>query len=419
MTGQLTILIVDDDEVDRFALKRLLGKASVEASVVEATTAGEARQALEGRHADCIFLDYLLPDSDGKSLLGEFRANGVDIPIIVLTGQGDERLAVELMQIGASDYLPKSALSPEVISRTLNNVMRIYAADVERRRAQEEQKALLEKLKEAQHQLLQSEKLASIGQLAAGVAHEINNPVGYINSNIASLAQYVNDVFVLIDAYERAEALLPDSDEKEALQILRDRLDLDFLKQDLQSLLRECQEGVNRVKQIVQDLKDFSHVNETEWQWADLHQGLDSTLNIVHNEIKYKADVVKEYGDLPQIECIGSQLNQVFMNLLVNAAQAIDGHGLITVRTGMDGEEKVWIEIQDTGKGIPPEDLKRIFEPFFTTKPVGKGTGLGLSVSYGIVKNHGGLFEVTSETGKGTSFRIRLPVKQSETRVEA
>jgi signal transduction histidine kinase len=164
----------------------------------------------------------------------------------------------------------------------------------------------------------------------------------------------------------------------------------------------------------VQNLKDFSHAGGVEeWQYADLHQGLDSTLTIVNNEIKYKARVVKEYGDLPEVECLASQLNQVFMNLLVNAAHAIVEQGTIAIRTGHEGDE-VWVEVADTGQGIPAENLKKIFDPFFTTKPVGKGTGLGLSLSYTIIDKHHGRIEVKSEVGSGTAFRVWLPVNQPQ-----
>ena len=278
----------------------------------------------------------------------------------------------------------------------------------------DEVRSVNKRLEDAQNQLLQSEKMASIGQLAAGVAHEINNPVGYINSNLGTLQKYIKDVFTMLDAYEQAEPLLATSPETLAnIRGLRDKLDIAFLKEDLSALLSESQEGISRVKKIVQDLKDFSHVDEAEWQWVNIHNGLDSTLNIVWNEIKYKAEVIKEYGSLPDVECLASQLNQVFMNLLVNAAHAIEERGTITLRSGVEGEE-VWVEIGDTGKGIPPENLNRIFDPFFTTKPVGKGTGLGLSLSYSIVQKHHGRIEVSSEVGKGTAFCICLPIKQPE-----
>ena len=255
-------------------------------------------------------------------------------------------------------------------------------------REKREQQDLIKQLQGTQEQLLQSEKMASIGQLAAGVAHEINNPVGYINSNLGSLIQYINDLLKLIEAYEQSEEKLPqDSTILESIKQLKDEVDLDFLKEDIRNLLDESQEGVGRVKQIVQDLKDFSHVDESEWQWADLHKGLDSTLNIAHNEIKYRATVRKEYGEIPPVECVASQLNQVFMNILVNAAHAIESSGEITIRTGVENEN-VWIQISDTGKGIEQENLNRIFDPFFTTKPVGKGTGLGLAIVHSWSKHY-------------------------------
>ncbi len=274
----------------------------------------------------------------------------------------------------------------------------------------EEQRVLIAKLAEAQNQLLQSEKMASIGQLAAGVAHEINNPIGYVNSNLGSLDNYIQSIFGVVAAYEQAENSITDSAALSNVQAAKREADLEFLRGDIAALMAESLEGISRVKKIVQDLKDFSHVDEAEWQWTDLHGGIDATLNIVWNELKYKAEVIKEYGNLPEIECYPSQINQVFMNLLVNAGHAIEEHGTITIRTGAEGEQ-VWVEITDSGKGIAPENLTRIFDPFFTTKPVGKGTGLGLSLSYGIVEKHRGRLEVESEIGKGTTFRVWLPIK--------
>lgn len=270
-----------------------------------------------------------------------------------------------------------------------------------------QQAVLIKRLEEAQNQLLQSERMASIGQLAAGVAHEINNPVGFVNSNLGSLQRYVSDMLRLLAAYEVAESGLAE-EALAPLRQLKQSMDVEFLREDVNSLLAESQDGLKRVTRIVQDLKDFSHVDESERQWADLEAGLESTLRVVANEIKYKAEVVKEFSGLPEVECFPFQLNQVFMNLLVNAAHAIEGRGTITVRTGHD-QHMVWVEVQDTGKGIKPEHLQKIFEPFFTTKPVGQGTGLGLSLSYGIVQKHDGRIEVRSEVGVGTIFRVILP----------
>ena len=268
------------------------------------------------------------------------------------------------------------------------------------------------KLEEAHNHLLQSEKMASIGQLAAGVAHEINNPIGFVNSNLGSLEAYVKSLLQIIDAYESREDTFAGSPQaQQEIKAIKEEADLAFLREDVFTLLQESQDGMRRVKKIVQDLKDFSHAGVAEWQFADLHAGIDSTLNIVNNEIKYKAKVIKKYGTLPAVECLPLELNQVFMNMLVNAAHAIEGHGQITICTGTEGDE-VWIDIGDTGAGISPENMKRIFDPFFTTKPVGKGTGLGLSLSYSIMQKHRGRIEVESTLGQGTHFRIYLPVRQ-------
>lgn len=279
------------------------------------------------------------------------------------------------------------------------------------------QAILIERLEQAQNQLLQSERMASIGQLAAGVAHEINNPVGFVNSNLGSLQRYVLDMLRLLSVYEQHEGALPGVATQEIRQIKED-IDVEFLRGDVASLLSESLDGLKRVTRIVQDLKDFSHVDEAERQWADLEVGLESTLRVVWNELKFKAEVVKEFADIPQIECFPFQLNQVFMNLLVNASHAIEKHGTITIRTGHD-DVWVWVEVQDTGRGIKPENLVRIFEPFFTTKPVGQGTGLGLSLSYGIVQKHGGRIEVNSVLGQGTTFKVILPKKPPVKVVEA
>lgn len=269
------------------------------------------------------------------------------------------------------------------------------------------------KLSDAQSKLIQSEKLASIGQLAAGVAHEINNPIGFIFSNFGTLEQYLEDLFQMLDAYEQAEASVSDGAALARIRSLKADLDIDYLKEDIPNLMRESRDGIQRVRKIVQDLKDFSRVDaRQEWESVDLHAGIDSTLNIVNNEIKYKADVVKHYGALPEVQCLPSELNQVFMNLLVNAAHAITAErGTITISTGVEGPN-VWVEVADTGAGIAQENLKRIFDPFFTTKPVGKGTGLGLSLSYGIIQKHHGKITASSTPGSGTLFRITLPVHQ-------
>lgn len=267
-----------------------------------------------------------------------------------------------------------------------------------------------DELKQTQDQLVNSEKMASIGQLTAGVAHEINNPVGYLNSNLTTLAHYVGDLLRMVASYESAMSTVVDAGVLAQVEQTRRETDLAFLLDDIPKLVSESREGTQRVRKIVQDLKDFAHAgNNEEWQWIDLRNSLERTLNIVHNELKYKAEVQQSYEAVPEIRCLPGQLNQVFMNLLVNAGHAIQDSGQVRVATQLRADQ-VWIDISDTGCGMSPDVMAHIFEPFYTTKAVGKGTGLGLSISYGIVKKHGGTIEVESEPGQGTTFRIKLPV---------
>jgi signal transduction histidine kinase len=259
----------------------------------------------------------------------------------------------------------------------------------------------------AQVQLLQAEKLASIGSLAAGVAHEINNPIGFVNSNLGTLAQYVEALMQVVDAYDSA-AVTPDA----SVASVKAKTGLDFIRKDVGNLIVESRDGLARVKRIVQALTDFSKTQAGEtWGVADINAGLESTLSLLTNELQH-CELRRELGTLPPVECVLDQLNTVFMNLLLNAAQAIEGHGVLSIRSGITGDE-VWIEVSDTGQGIPSDILPHIFDPFFTTKPVGLGTGLGLSVSYGIVSRHHGRIEVDSTVGRGSRFRVCLPVRQA------
>jgi len=285
-----------------------------------------------------------------------------------------------------------------VVNEPLDAALRALGAK------QAEQEFLVSKLEKAQVQLLQSERLATIGQLAAGVAHEINNPVGYVFSNLKTLAGYVDDLLRIIDAVDSVATL-------DELRQLKLSLEYDYIRNDVEALIVESEDGIERVKKIITALKDFSHIEEEEFVQADLLRGLESTLNMVNNELKYKAEVVREFADLPPVECIASQINQIVMNLLINAAHAIVQFGVITLRCGHEGAW-VWIEVEDTGSGIDPDILKRVYDPFFTTKPVGQGTGLGLTLSYNILQKHHGRFDVESTPGQGSRFRFWLPVSQ-------
>ncbi|NMG45012.1 PAS domain S-box protein [Aromatoleum toluvorans] len=266
------------------------------------------------------------------------------------------------------------------------------------------------RLGEAQGQLVQAEKLAGLGQLAAGVAHEINNPIAFIQSDIGAFEKYLQDLFTLIDGYEALIAGRSDASLRDAAARLRKKADLDFVRDDLRTLAAESRDGLRRVARIVADLKDFSRVDEDgELAETDLVQGLESTLNVMHATIAEKADVVRDCAPLPAVRCQAGQIHQVIVNLLLNAVHAIESRGTITVSTRQRGDE-VCVEIRDTGRGMDEQERARMFDPFFTTKPVGKGTGLGLSVSYSIVQRHNGRFEVDSAPGQGTTVRVWLPV---------
>jgi two-component system NtrC family sensor kinase len=274
-----------------------------------------------------------------------------------------------------------------------------------------EQKLAEETLREMQSQMLQNDKMATIGQLAAGVAHEINNPIGFVGSNMITLGKY-------IEKYNRYLALLENefgATLPEPLSEVKKAMKLDYIIKDIGVLLDENNEGIDRIKRIVSDLRTFSRADVSAMSSADLNACLDSTINIVINEIKYVAELKREYGTLPKVPCNVQQISQVFMNLLINAAHAIQEKGEeigeIAIKTWSSGED-VFVAVSDTGCGIPPERAGKIFEAFYTTKDVGKGTGLGLAISAGIISKHGGEITVNSTVGSGTTFTVRLPFTQ-------
>ena len=374
------------------------------------------------------FVDMRMPQGwDGARTIEALWKIAPDLQVVVCTAYSDYSWEDLLERLHAHDRLlilkkPFDNIEVQQMANTLANKW-----DMARRASlqtthlehlvEQRTQALQLEIDERKHlesQLVQSEKLASLGQLAAGVAHEINNPVGFISSNLSTLDGYFTQLQQILDAYQRAEALIGPAEQRDQLLALRTDLELEFLKEDIPILIKESKEGIGRVAQIVKDLKNFSRVdNDQTWQFANLQQGIDSTLNIVASELKYKADVVKNYGALPEIECLASQLNQVVMNLVINAAQAMGPErGTITISNGVEGEN-IWLEVADNGCGIAPDAVQKIFDPFFTTKPVGEGTGLGLSLSYGIVKKHHGDISVSSELGKGTKFRVVLPIRQT------
>lgn len=268
-----------------------------------------------------------------------------------------------------------------------------------------------DELKAAQSQMLQHEKMATVGQLAAGVAHEINNPMGFITSNLGSLKKYLNRFSDFIEYQQQLLVASLDDTGRKELATKRKSLKVDYLLEDSDDLIAESLDGAERVQQIVGNLKSFSRVDQAEQQLTDINECLDSTLAIAWNELKYKVTLEKDYADLPPLLCYPQQLNQVFMNLLINAAQVIPDKGTVQIRTRSD-EGFIYIDVVDSGCGIPAEHLSHIFEPFFTTKEVGKGTGLGMSISYEIVKKHDGDIRIESVEGQGTTVTVELPLVQ-------
>ncbi len=283
----------------------------------------------------------------------------------------------------------------------------------EQKRVSDKLEKAYQELKATQATIVHQEKMASIGQLAAGVAHEINNPMGFISSNLGTLGKYHAKLGEYIRILSELVEAGNDEGARQIMEHNRKSLKIPFVLEDSVDLVKESLEGADRVRTIVQDLKSFSRVDELNCKAADINECLESTIKIVWNELKYKADLVRNLGDIPLIRCFPQQINQVFMNLLVNASQAIETHGEIRIKTWHD-DEWVYASVADSGCGIPETIRNRIFEPFFTTKGVGKGTGLGLSITYDVIKKHKGNIWVESEPGKGTTFTFKLPINQED-----
>jgi signal transduction histidine kinase len=262
-------------------------------------------------------------------------------------------------------------------------------------------------LQSAQEQLVQTEKMASLGQLVAGIAHEIKNPLNFIYGNTGFLADYAEKLQILVESFERLPSL--SEEDRSAMAAMKEGIHYSFIKDDLKILIDNFTEGARRINTIVTDLRTFSRMDTDAVSEVDLHASLEMSLNLLRNAYKNRIEIHKEYGDIPKVRGYAGKLNQVFMNLLSNAFYAVQGEGDVWIRTRRN-EGAVEVEIEDNGVGIPGEHLKRIFEPFFTTKPVGQGTGLGLSISYGIIEQHQGRIQVTSVPQKGSSFVVSLPV---------
>jgi signal transduction histidine kinase len=261
--------------------------------------------------------------------------------------------------------------------------------------------------------------MASVGQLAAGVAHEINNPMGFISNNMEILEQYIADYAKVLKMMDQLKGSVAGGNLEEAKSIveeinkLKEEINLDYVISDTTKLLQHNRDGIKRIQKIVMDMRAFAREDKNVMEHVKIEDVIEGVLNIVHSEIKYKAKLEKNYGDTPLIECNPQRLGQVFINMIINALHAIDGTGTIAIKTYRQ-DESVCVDVHDTGKGIPPENLNKIFDPFFTTKPIGQGTGLGLSVSHEIIKKHNGSMTVRSKVGEGTTFTVMLPINQKE-----
>lgn len=421
----MKILIAEDEPVSRRLLESKLVKWGYE--VIATRDGNEAWQALQAEDPPRIaILDWMMPGMDGVAVCRKVRENIKEpyIYIILLTALHSEEDVVAGMDAGADDYITKPFKSNELDAR-LRAGRRIIDSKRELEEANAELKQLAKKietayaeLKSAQARIVQQEKMASLGQLAAGVAHEINNPIGFIMSNLGTLRKYLARLSAFIA--EQAQAIQAIAAGAERADLAQQRVEenrrdlkLDHIMGDADALINESLDGASRVRTIVQDFKNFSQVDQAEQQLADINACVEGTISILRNELKDKAILQQDLGALPKLLCNPGQLNQAFAAILVNAVHAVEKQGEIFVKTWQEGDQ-VKIEFRDTGCGIPHAHLSRVFEPFFTTREVGKGAGLGLSIAYDIVKKHHGEITVQSEVNKGTTFTIVLPIMEEE-----
>lgn len=408
------ILIVDDEAGVREMYAEYLREsfecktaASAEAALIELSVQPYA----------LVISDMMMPGRNGVELLRDIATRYPETAVIMVSGVDRPQRVRDALRVGAFDYLIKPCeldvlmLSVEraLERRSLQRTARIYKDHLESQNVELANRQ--RKLERLQAQLVHTEKMASLGQLSAGIAHELNNPAGFVYGNMDLLQGYISELSKLFAAYD--SVVLP---EDAALLIgsVKTQISYERLMGDLNSIISDCREGSQRICDVVKNLRLFSRLDEAELKSINIHEGLDSTIRLLSSYYCTGRIVLRrDYTELPSVNCYAGQLNQVWMNLLVNAAQAVSDQGEVTISTRRDGNS-VAIAISDTGAGIPEEQLSRIFNPFFTTKPVGEGTGLGLSISYGIVERHGGTIAVVSEIGTGTTFTVRIPIRASD-----
>ena len=427
-TTRANILVVDDTPDNLRLLSALLSQKGYK--VRKALNGQMALTACQVTPPDLVLLDINMPLMNGYEVCKELKNDQRtgDIPVIFISALDDVLDKVKAFEVGGIDYITKPFQEAEVLSR-INSQLKLRSLQ----RKLQEKNILLEQamtdLKQAQAQLVQNEKMVSLGQLVAGIAHEINNPVCFIHGNLSYINNYTSKLLWLVQLYQQA---LPKPTPN--IQEILEEIDVEFLAEDLPKLMGSMEVGTERIRTIVQALKNFSRHGEAELKPVDIHDGLDSNLLILHNRFNHELKaqeiaIVKDYATLPLVECYAGQINQVFMNILTNALDAlehkINDHNstfqsesflpTINIRTELLDRERIAIAISDNGPGMTEAVKKRVFDPFFTTKNVGAGTGLGLSISYQIVVDaHGGQLDCESTFGEGTKFIIILPIQHPQ-----
>lgn len=380
----------------------------------EASSVSEALAQLKVKEFSLVITDVIMPGVSGTELLRKIIENYPYTAVIVVSGVDRPQRALDAVRLGAFDYLIKPCdldvleltVERALEKRTLLSNARQYKMDLEARNNElVRSKIQLERL---QTQIVQNEKMASLGQLSAGIAHELNNPVGFIHGNLDFLHQCMGGLLKLLSYYDEAE--LSETVTAGAAEI-KAHIDYQTSLEDLNSIIGDCRDGAERITDIVQNLRTFSRLDEAEFKKTDVHEGIDSTIRLLSRYFSTgNISLVRDYSELPLIDAFSGQLNQVWMNLLVNAAQAVAAKGGEVRITTSANKEFVFVAVSDTGDGIAGEHLSRIFDPFYTTKPVGEGTGLGLSISFGIVDRHGGTISVDTKISEGSTFMVMLPI---------
>ncbi|MDR3588873.1 MAG: response regulator [Negativicutes bacterium] len=430
----MKILVVDDEKFNLVMARDIIEAGVENDGVLLCSNPEEVMPLLARQDIGIVLLDIIMPKIDGIALLREIRKmeEYKDLQIIMFTGLTDKNSLRICFDHGANDFITKPIDVTEFTARMkaavkARNYVSLLKEMFDKSTEQYNQlQEVTKKLKDTQFYLLQQEKLASLGELAAGIAHEINNPIGFIGSNLETLASYAGKLADTVLAWQKFAALATDGQsgpavllrEKQRIQDKEQQQKMGFLLEDIGPLISESQDGVERVAKIVRSLLNFAKTGqEDEMAVNELNQIVEEALLICRNEVKYTANVDRRLGTVPQVFCDRRQIAQVLINIVLNASGAIksqgrDGMGNITIETYQEGRYVV-CRISDDGPGISADHLGRIFDPFFTTKEVGSGTGLGLSIAYGIVQQHGGELSAESESGKGASFSVKLPWTES------